>query len=523
MNTLLRLAGRCALAGSLLLGLADAAAGQQPALRRVYPAAASDQDSLLRLGGTLTLEARDLPPAAASSLTLYLNGLPLPGLAPLAVYTLLDTTSAQPPATVPAATAAPAGSWSDSTTTSPPTVAATALTPSVLTRVVFALRREAAPAAWALADGSPWQPAHPVRLGLGSATRQLLELSPGRSGPVQLAPAWGWPAGPALVALAGLLLVVAAARSWLLRVPVAASYDADGYRLPVAEAAPPYSLARTQLAWWCFLGLGGSLLAGCLTGGQPVLPAGTLALLGVSAGTAALAALAPTRPAAPGNEAVQSRGWLADLLSDERGLSIYRLQFVVVTLAVGGFFASELYATGGLPTWPPGPAILLAISGLAYVAPKWQVERAKEQVAAVPEPAALAPAAPPVVAVSFPAEAAAALPATPAPPAPVAPLPAPAGGVAASPPPQSQAQPASPPLPPEPARPAPASAPAPVAEPAAEPPPAAAPVTADAPPPEFGSKSQADLATGEVLYHEEDDMGPPEEEEIDYLRQPGLG
>jgi hypothetical protein len=528
MTTLLRRAGRLLLAAPLLLGLAGPAHGQQPALRRLYPAAAPDQDSLLRLGGTLVLEARDLPPVPLAGLTLYLNGLPLRGLAPLAAYTVADSTATlAAQAAAPVATAAPAGSWPDSAATHSPATAAVPA-PSVLTRVVFALRREAAPTAWALADGSPWQPAHPVRLGLGSATRQLLELAPGPAGAVQLAPAWGWLAGPALVALAGLLLLIAAGRSWLLRAPAPLAYDTDGYRLPVAEAAPPYSLARTQLAWWSFLVLGGGLLNGCLTGGLPTLPIGTLALLGASAGTAALAALASARPATPTGEPARSRGWLADLLCDERGLAIHRLQLVVTALAVGGSLVSALYATGGLPDWLPGPAILLACSGLAYVAPKWQVGRTAARLAPAADAAetvATAPAEPAAWA-TLPSLVSAA-PAGPAaaPFAPVAP-------VVASPLPEPQVQAPLPPAAQARSQPVPAAAAAPAAvPPAVELPQLVAPAVIEAAPPVlFETKSRADLATGEVLYHEEDDMGPSEEddmglpeEEPDYLRQPGVG
>lgn len=527
MTTFLRRAGRSLLASSLLLGLPDAAAGQQPALRRLYPAAAPGQDSLLRLGGTLLLEARDLPPVPLAGLTLYLNGLPLRGLVPLAAYTVVDT-AAQP--TAPPATAAPAGSWPDSAATHPPAAVA-APTPRVLTRVVFALRPEAAAAPWALADGSPWQPAHPVRLGLGSASQQWLELAPGPAGTVQLAPAQGWLAGPVLVAVTGLLLLIAAGRSWLLRAPVPLAYAADGGQLPVAEAAPPYSLARAQLAWWSFLGLGGALLNGCLTGGLPALPAGTLALLGVSAGTAALAALAPARPAPPGHEPAQSRGWLADLLSDGRGLALYRVQFVVTTLAVGGSLVGTLYATGGLPDWSPGPAILLAFSSLAYLAPKWRVDQ--PPLGLVPagnaaEVVASAPAEPDAWEAAFPLASAAPMGLVAPPPAPVA-SPAPVERAAASYAPQPQFQPARPQPRPTPTA-ASGAAPAPAALAAAGPLQPVALTVAEAPSAvAFETKSRADLATGEVLYHEEDDMGPPEddmglpEDETAYLHPPGVG
>jgi hypothetical protein len=524
----LRISGLFLVAGGLLAGQPGAAqAPQKPQLRRVFLGASAGPDSLLRLGGTLTLEARHLPPGIAPhSLSLYLNGVPLRGLRPLAAYTVADSAAAThvAPAAAPGlAVAGPAASWPDSSAAPAaapyPAASPTASQPNTaaagtLTRVVFALRRADAPAAWALADGPPWQPAHPVRLGLGTGQQLLAEL---RGGQAQLlTPAWGWLAGPGLAALAGLLLLLAAAHSWLLRTPVVAAFDEAGQPLPVGDAAPPYSLGRAQLAWWSWLVLGGGLASAGATGALPAVPAATLALLGVSVATAVLAALAPVRLApASGEPAPQSRGWLADLLCDERGLSIYRLQLVMTSLAVGSSLLYSVYATGGLPAWPLTPAGLLALSGLAYLGPKW-----RRGPLAVPAPVATLPFG---AALTPPA-----WPLAPAGPPPAAPAP----GYAAATHPDAQprpvvatrptvalpaeaatrSQPPASPTPPLPVAPRPADLP-PLA--------AAAPVAAVALPvvaatePEAATatQSRADLETGEVLYHEEDEMGPLEDED----------
>lgn len=71
--------------------------------------------------------------------------------------------------------------------------------------------------------------------------------------------------------------VLLALRSDLLRDPVKAPYG----------ARPPYSLARTQAAWWFFLILASYLLIGMVTGDFTTSMTGTvLVLLGISAGTA---------------------------------------------------------------------------------------------------------------------------------------------------------------------------------------------------------------------------------------------
>jgi hypothetical protein len=522
---------RFLLVGGLLAGrLGTAQAQQKPQLQRIFLGASAGPDSLLRLGGTLTLEASHLPPGIAPhSLTLYLNGIPLRGLRPLAAYNVADSATATSGVPAAATGGAPESQPDSSASAAPAALARPdfgvpaggALT---RVRVVFALRPAAAPTAWALADGPPWQPAHSVRVGLGTSQQQLAELRSSRA--VQLAPAEGWLAGLGLAALAGLLLLVAAARSWLLRTPVAA-FDEAGQLLAVGDAAPPYSLGRVQLAWWSWLILGGGLASAGATGALPAVPAATLALLGVSVATAVLAALAPTRATSASSEAApQSRGWLADLLCDERGLSIYRLQFVLTSLAVGGSFAYALYATGGLPAWPLASAGLLAFSALAYVGPQWrrvpQVGTALTSVATLPFGAAptppawpLAPAGPPLAAAPAPDYAAATHP--DAQPRPVV-----AAGLAAaaSAPPAKAADlsgqpaiwPAGPP-PPLPAAPRPADPPPPVAAvPVAA---VVLPVVAAVAEPEAAAatQSRANPETGEVLYHEEDDMGPLEEED----------
>ncbi|MBF9222684.1 hypothetical protein [Hymenobacter ruricola] len=555
MHIPLRISSRLLMAGGLVFGLAGAASGQQPTLRRVYPTGAFGQDSTLRLGSTVTLEVSGLPVGqaggrSARGLTLYLNGIPLHGLAPLAVYTLADT--AAPAAAVRRTAARPAPARADSLgaggwpgAAAPAAVAPVAAAPpdssaapsGALTRVVFALRRDAARDYWALADGAPWQEAHPVRLGLGTARQLLTHPATRRAGTVLLAPGQGWLVGLGLAALAGILLLVAAARSWLLRVPVPRPTDDDGYLLPLADAAPPYSLARAQLAWWGFLVLGGGLASGGLTGALPAVPVATLVLLGISAGTAALAAWAA--PTEDPDQRLHSRGWLADLLCDERGLAIQRLQFVLVSLVLGGCLVATVYATGVLPAWPLGLPLLLAFSSLAYLGSKrWWPYRLPAEPAlpaapavVAPLPAWPAPAPPPAPAPAWPAfaePAAAAAPVVAVAPAAVA-WPEPAAApqevfpaTPAPPPAEPAPAPAVPVSPPEAPVPAPVAPNLPVVaatllpavpdEPASLPdlPNLPAPATAgvaDAPAP---SPSLADLETGEVLYHEEDDMGPPE-------------
>ena len=339
----------------------------KPVIRHIHATANARQDTVFRLGSTITLEVaglsqwlheqedvlvqRGLTPqqarTQARNLVLYINDAPLIGMPPLAVYA-----NDAPPPGQPAAAS------------------------TEYDKVVFQLSRTADnDRYWSVVYSSPWAFSHPGRIGLGYDDRVVTELYPGQEGSIRVeliqpSSLWG-----ALLAAAGLGLgmVLLAVRSWLLRNTAGQTTGSGG--ATVALTNPSYSLAKTQLAWWTFIILSSYLVIYCVTGEMPDLSTTSLALLGISAGTTTLSGLitpAGSEPAAPVSA---SRGWLTDILSDEHGVSMHRLQKVIISLLMGYFFVRSVYKTVAMPEWTTNETLLLAVSSATYLGLKWQENR----------------------------------------------------------------------------------------------------------------------------------------------------
>ena len=212
--------------------------------------------------------------------------------------------------------------------------------------------------------------------------------------------------------------VLLALRSDVLRDPVTA---------PVG-ARPPYSLARTQAAWWFFLILASYLLIGMVTGDFSTSITGTtLILLGISAGTAAGSAfidasktsrVSHAQDAARATamyadlqtldtdvaklqtemktnpdpelaaqmadmEAVrteklslyrkitnQSEGFLLDVLSDNHGVNFHRFQALAWTVVLGFIFVGHVYRDLAMPQFSETLLGLMGISSGTYLSLK---------------------------------------------------------------------------------------------------------------------------------------------------------
>lgn len=227
-----------------------------------------------------------------------------------------------------------------------------------------------------------------------------------------------------------------ARRSDLLRDPVTAP----------AGARPPYSLARTQAAWWFFLALASYLLIGMVTGDFSTSITGTtLILLGISAGTAAGSAFIDasktsrvsqaqdsaratalwseiqtlgtqvtaleTTMRTSGDPALaqemadkealrmeklstyrkltnQSESFLLDVLSDNSGVNFHRFQALAWTVVLGLIFVGHVYRDLAMPQFSETLLGLMGISSGTYLSLK-----IPENPSPDPEPPT--PAAPP--------------------------------------------------------------------------------------------------------------------------------
>ena len=119
----------------------------------------------------------------------------------------------------------------------------------------------------------------------------------------------------------------------------------------------PYSWARVQLAWWTVIVLSSVIaivwkdIQTAPPGNLPSLHYSTLVLLGISAATITVARSIDVNDAnnqaAVRHQNQPSESFLTDILSDQEGISIHRLQAVVFNALFGiWFIGSVLYNLG---------------------------------------------------------------------------------------------------------------------------------------------------------------------------------
>ena len=167
----------------------------------------------------------------------------------------------------------------------------------------------------------------------------------------------------------------------------------------------PWSLARTQMAWWTFFVVGSFLFIWMVTGNYSSLTNSVLSLIGISTGTALLGAIMDdskekqieqrarlaqeetqlrTAIAAGGPNVQQDQTRLdqvlqqlreipeikirqpmnfgLDILSDEDGVSFHRYQIVIWTLVLTTIFLVRVYTTLSMPDFD---AQLLGLTGIS--------------------------------------------------------------------------------------------------------------------------------------------------------------
>jgi hypothetical protein len=324
----------------------EAAAGSP----RVVRAWSNDPEhpNRIALGWVLSVEVADLAAylaessAACEKLILFLNDIPVAGLAP---------------------DACEAGAG----------------------RVRFTLlRTEESAEAWRRLFTEPWEFTNPVSVSVGPEER-LPWPSEAEELELVILPSfmvWSFFGGLA-VALA--LVVQLARRTALLR---------DRGEGVAGGAQAPYSLARFQLAFWSFLVVAAYIFIWMITGELDTITGSVLALLGIGSGTALGAAIIDQNrapEAAPAGESsgegatgttggeaaadtpprsrrkAVSLGFLRDILSDERGLSLHRFQLFVWTLVLGMIFCYSVYGTLEMPQFNPTLLGLMGISSGTYL------------------------------------------------------------------------------------------------------------------------------------------------------------
>lgn len=130
-----------------------------------------------------------------------------------------------------------------------------------------------------------------------------------------------------------------------------------------------YSLGRTQLFFWTVLFCFCYLYLWLKTGALPDITNTVLILLGVSVGTTAAAKVIENNPSVtPPAVADQpvSEGWLIDILSDSKSISVHRFQNVAFTLVYGVIFIQQVGYALVFPEFDTNALLLMGISSGTY-------------------------------------------------------------------------------------------------------------------------------------------------------------
>ncbi len=129
---------------------------------------------------------------------------------------------------------------------------------------------------------------------------------------------------------------------------------------------PPYSLGRSQMAWWLFLVAVSYSFIWLVTGDRDAIPKSLLTLMGISSALALGDGLFLSQD---GNAAPRlTKGWWRDVVAGEEGvLAFDRLQIVVWTVFLSGIFLSSVLQELSLPDFGGTLLTLMGISAGTYL------------------------------------------------------------------------------------------------------------------------------------------------------------
>lgn len=142
--------------------------------------------------------------------------------------------------------------------------------------------------------------------------------------------------------------------------------------MPVDFKAP-FSLSRTQFAFWTVVVLFCFFYVWILKGSTIEISGNVLALLGISAGTALGGKLLDQKDLRDPQikhrhqEENDSRSLLLNIISDERGISIHRFQNVVFSIAIACYFLFSVVNEKQFPELDGGLMTLMGISSGTYL------------------------------------------------------------------------------------------------------------------------------------------------------------
>jgi hypothetical protein len=338
---------------------------------------------------TVSCPAAGAPPPADSKATVFAppgQTLTVNGAVCVAVRTkaYFGTVAAQPTPTQPPAPATPAAPQP----AAPPAPVAGAPTVDAQATAMLAIfiDDERAPVTFAVPRASPeewtWKRVELLApdnaTGDGAATWRKILAGPTRQGARTVKIGIGDAKAEAPRALAGqaVLRVYRPERFWIIGIGLASVLGGAimwGWRTGMlrdrapteADPNPPFSLGRSQMAFWFLLTLAGYLYIWLLTNQSlNVFSTDALVLLGVSGATGLAAIIVDDGDAPIGS----SKGYWTDILSEDGGgIVIHRLQMVAWTAVLGLLFVWSVVSAYEFRSFGTNLLVLSGIAGATYV------------------------------------------------------------------------------------------------------------------------------------------------------------
>jgi hypothetical protein len=180
-----------------------------------------------------------------------------------------------------------------------------------------------------------------------------------------------------ILLLFAIAITMIAKRTGLLRDVISdiSKFNENAKEEKIKKPKAPYSLGRTQLTFWMIIIIGSYLYLYIKKGYvTPELYEVNVILLGISIGTTVVGkVIEETQSNAVRHQDSPSQGFLTDILSDEKGLSIHRLQNVLWNLVVAVIYIRTVSISSSLPDYSIISEQLLALMGIssgAYVGMK---------------------------------------------------------------------------------------------------------------------------------------------------------
>jgi hypothetical protein len=140
----------------------------------------------------------------------------------------------------------------------------------------------------------------------------------------------------------------------------------------IKKKTAPFSLARIQIFFWTIIVLLALFYIWWQKGEIPAITPQMLILLGISGGTFALASIMDNTAISKSAQEWQRNeisdgNFLIDIVSDQDGPSVHRLQNVLFTIAVAGYFIHQIFTAYEMPVISDSLLYLLGISNGTYL------------------------------------------------------------------------------------------------------------------------------------------------------------